>query len=150
MGTYKYKHMDYKEKLKHPLIEKLLSFDLPKDDFVLAGSAAMYFVGIKDLGHDLDVIARGEAFEKAKQFGVMDKAPDGSDKVVIEGGKIEIFSLWIGNKEETESIINTGKEIENVKVMWLEEVIKYKKYLNREKDILHIKLIEEYLKKMER
>lgn len=142
--------MNYKEKLKHPLIQRLLSFDLPKEDFVLAGSAAMYFVGIKDLGHDLDVIARGETFEKAKQFGIMDKAPDGSDKIVIDEGKIEIYSVWIGNKEETENIINNGREIEGVKVMWLDEVIKYKKYLNREKDILHIKQIEEYLRNMER
>lgn len=142
--------MDYKEKFKHPLIAKLISFHLPKEDFVLAGSAAMYFVGIKDLGHDLDVIARGEAFEKAKQFGVMEKVPDGSNKIVIDGGNIEIFSIWMGNKEETDKIINKGRNIEGVKVMWLEEVITYKKHLNREKDILHIKLIEEYLKNTER
>jgi len=144
--------MDYKEKLKHPLIEKLLSFNLPKEDFVLAGSAAMFFVGIKDLGNDLDVIAKGEAFEKAKQFGVMDKAPDGSVKVVIDGGNIEIYSVWIGKNsiEETKDIFVKSPEIEGIKVMWLEDVIKYKKHLNREKDILHIKLIEEYLKKMER
>jgi len=144
--------VDYKEKLKHPLIEKLLSFDLPKDDFVLAGSAAMYFVGIKDLGNDLDVIARGEAFEKAKQFGVMDKAPDGSDKVVIDDGKIEIYSLWIGKDsiEETKDIFSNCKKIGGIQVMWLEDVIKYKKIKAREKDILHVKLIEEYLKNTER
>jgi len=49
----------------HPLIKKLLSLDLPPEDYAVFGSGPMFAHGIKDLGHDIDVIARKKAWKKA-------------------------------------------------------------------------------------
>jgi predicted nucleotidyltransferase len=58
------------ENFSEKLLSLLKSLKLPTEDFAVFGSGPMYAHGIKELGHDLDLIARGVAWEKAKEHGI--------------------------------------------------------------------------------
>jgi len=65
----------------HPLIKKLLSLNLPSEDYAIFGSGPMFAHGIKDLSHDVDIIARGKALDKASKIKFFDS-------------QIEVFDNW--------------------------------------------------------
>lgn len=109
------------------------------------GSTPMAAKGIKELSHDLDVIARGAAWEKAGTLGKIEPTRFGEGEVVeLFDGEIEIFNQWL--PFNVDQLIDTAETIEGIKFVTLENVLRWKKQMNRPKDIEHIALIEKYLK----
>lgn len=51
------------------LFKKLISLNLPTEDFAVFGSGPMFAYGLRKSIHDIDLIARGQAWEKAKTLG---------------------------------------------------------------------------------
>jgi len=51
------------------LVKKLLKIGLPVKDYAIFGSGPMYAHGIKTLGGDIDIIARGKAWKMALKKG---------------------------------------------------------------------------------
>lgn len=130
------------------LISLLKSLKLPKNDFAIFGSGPMYPRGIKELNSDIDLIARGEAWERAKTLNNAEIKQSGTGYVVkLFDGAIEIFDSWTGENWDINELIDTADEFDDIKYVTLENVIKWKKQMAREKDFEHIRLIEEYLKK---
>jgi len=131
--------------LNNPLISKFLSLNLPKEDYALFGSAIMYFHGLKDLGN-LDVVARGKAWEKACRIKEPEIPPSKKGLVVRPfGDEIEIFSEWSPGDWDVNDLIDGAETIEGIKVVGFDNVIKAKKLRGSEKDFVHIKMMEEYL-----
>lgn len=131
-----------------PLIQDLLSLDLPTEDYAIFGSGPMFAHGIKDLGHDIDILARGSAWEKAITLNKPKLSKLGFDQVVeLFEGKIEIFDGWAPGEWDTDKLIDTADVIEGIRFISLENVVKWKKIIGREKDFEHIKMIENYLVK---
>ena len=61
----------------HPYLVELIDLDLPRSDFALFGSGPLLLRGwIDDVG-DLDVFARGAAWDKAARRGNVEVMPDG-------------------------------------------------------------------------
>src|SRR5690606_16424086 len=103
--------------------------------------------GIKELNSDIDLIARGEAWERAKTLNNAEIKPSGTGYVVkLFDGAIEIFSSWTSEDWDINELIDTADEFDGIKYVTLDNVIKWKKQMAREKDFEHIRLIEEYLK----
>jgi hypothetical protein len=136
--------IDYNMK-PHHLINKLLSLNLPSDDFAIFGSGPMFAHDIKDM-RDLDIIARGAAWEKAAdlQKPVATKSGDG-EVILFFDGQVELYNNWSPGEWDLNALIEGAEIIEGIRFVQLTEVLKWKKLVNREKDQLHIRLIEEYL-----
>lgn len=60
---------------EQPLFRSLASLDLPADDFIIAGSGPMLAHGIRSTLGDLDVVARGAAWDKALTLGTPRQPP---------------------------------------------------------------------------
>lgn len=131
---------------QNPVIKKLLSLNLPPDDYAIFGSGPLFAHGITDRLGDLDVVARGKAWKKALKLGRAETPPSGASKLIkLYEGKIEIFSGWYG--WDVNELIDTAEVIEGLRFVNLESTLKWKKQSGRPKDKKHVKLIEAYLTK---
>lgn len=127
--------------IDHPLIKQLLALDLPPDDFVVFGSGPMMARGIKE-SHDLDILARGAAWEKAAANGTTE-ANNGGRKTAI--GDLEIFNDWGPGEWDIDALIDGADVIDGIRFATLDNVLRWKKLVGRPKDQEHIRLIEAYL-----
>lgn len=127
------------------LIRELRSSGLSADDYAVFGSGPMFAQGIKDMGHDLDVIARGNAWRQACSISSPQNAILGGLVVNLFDGQIEIFDSWAPGDWDVNDLIDTSEIIDGIRVVTLENVMKWKRLMGREKDQIHIKMIEEYL-----
>ncbi len=91
--------------------------------------------------NDIDILALGAAWEKAKTFGEVIKGEKG-DKVV-KLGSIDIYNGWMG--EDVNCLIERATFVKGLPYASLEDVLHYKLKLNRPKDAKHITLIQNYL-----
>lgn len=133
---------------QNPLIQTLLSLELPTDDYAVFGSGTMFAYGIKDLGHDIDLIARGKAWEKALTLGNAETTKLGGHKVVtLFDGEVEIFNGWTSGEWDIDVLIDTADIIDGIRFVTLANVVKWKKEMGRDKDLEHIRMIEDYLSK---
>ena len=134
------------KKRENPLIKKLLSLNLPTDDYVIFGSGPLYACGIIKSPNDLDVVVRGEAWKKVLKLGKPQKLPFGNKAISLFDGKIEIMNAWAPGKWDIDELIDTAEIIEGIRFVNLKTVLKWKKRMARPKDLKHIKMIEEYVK----
>jgi len=124
---------------------KLNSLGLSVDDYAVFGSGPMFAHGIKDLGHDLDIIARGNAWRQACSTSSPQTAIFGGLVVNLFNGEIEIFDSWAPGDWDVNDLIDTAEIIEGIRFVTLENVVKWKRLMGREKDRIHIKMIEDHL-----
>ena len=127
------------------LLGKLNSLGLSADDYAVFGSGPMFAHGIKDLGHDLDIIARGNAWRQACSTSSPPTAIFGGLVVNLFNGEIEIFDSWVPGDWDVNDLIDTAEIIEGIRFVTLGNVVKWKRLMGREKDLIHIKMIEDYL-----
>ena len=130
------------------LIKQFLSLGLPTGDYAIFGSAPMYAHKLKDLGHDLDVVARGEAWNIAAKIAEPRPAQSGTYQVIeLFEGELEIFNGWAWGGWSLDELIDTAELIEGIRFVTLDKVLKWKELWGRPKDLEHIKIIENYLSK---
>ena len=129
------------------LLEELETLNLPKDEYALWGSAPLVIRGIKVENHDLDILVTKKLWnELAKNHQVQlfqNKTEQGK---FITIGRLDFIQHIIGFTEtECEAMIKQADIINGYFFVTLKDIIKWKNILQREKDILDIKLIEQYL-----
>ena len=148
-----------KEILKNPLIQELLSLNLPSNDFAVFGSAPIAANGLMDFSQvtDLDLVVRGSAWEKAKSLSkVPPKETDlkfGDFLGFFKNGddfEIQIYTGWPDGKWDVDELIDTADLISGIRFVNLENVLKWKKVkierTHKPTDAEHIKIIENYLR----
>jgi hypothetical protein len=118
---------------ENPLIHRLLRLNLEPDDFVIFGSAPLFAHGIlrREL-HDLDVVARGRAWEAAcrSPHGVRaNGAITGDPMVHFENGRIQVSQRWIDGRWDTDRLIDGAEIIAGLRFAQLTEVLRYKQML---------------------
>lgn len=128
----------------HPLIVALRKLGLPPDDFAVFGSGPMMAHGLKEAS-DLDIIARGLAWDLAWTLGDQQRAGDGGPKAVFADGKIEVFKTWTPGEWDVNELIDGAEVVDGLRFVTLENVLRWKRLTGRPKDAEHIKLIENYL-----
>jgi hypothetical protein len=132
---------------KEPLFRLLAELDLDRDHFVIFGSAPLYVRGIIPQIGDLDLVARGPAWEKASRLGVPLISQNTRDPIIhFYGGKIEIFrEWWTPRPWTTDVLIDHADWIAGFRFARLEYVLTYKWYLNRPKDQPHLESLRQSL-----
>jgi hypothetical protein len=126
------------------LLDKLRALDLPKGDYAVFGSGPLVARGLVGEVRDLGVVARGSAWERTKGLGPVRTAPEGDPVVRLEGGVIEVFGGWLG--WDIDALIGNAEIIDGLPFARLEDVLAFKRFYGRPKDIAHVRLIEEHLR----
>lgn len=128
------------------LLLRLKKLGLPEKDFAVFGSGPLYVRGIKESLRDLDLIARGEAWEMATGMGVVSAAPSGCGMMVrLTGAPIDIFNKWTSSEWNVDQLIDGADIIDGLRYVNLREVLRWKKSAARGKDVEDITRIEAFL-----
>ncbi|MBF8281038.1 MAG: AraC family transcriptional regulator [Candidatus Magasanikbacteria bacterium] len=134
---------------RHPAFAALRKYNFPPKDFAVFGSGQLWVRGIRK-AHDLDILARGAAWQKALKLGEKKLMIDSGHEYVRltdgNNGVIEIFNKWVPGEWNENELIDSAEMIDGVPFVPLEKVIIWKRRMNREKDRIDLKLISAYLK----
>lgn len=130
------------KKLKH--LDKLEFMSIPKDEFVIYGSAPLVLRGLKEKNNDLDVLVKESLWDKLKV-----EYPNN-----INGDYIEVEGVSFTHRssdffESMDNIMKKSDIIEGYHIMNLEETIKWKEKTGAEKHIEDAKKIRDYLTNLE-
>jgi hypothetical protein len=116
------------------LLGEVRALGLPAWNFVLFGSAPLLVRGIVPPTGDVDVLARGPAWEAARALGPTVRLPHyGVDVVRLLDGRIEIGTVWgIGNVD-VDDLIDSAEDIDGLPFAGLAHVRAYKELAGRPK-----------------
>lgn len=126
--------------MKDPLLNVLLELELDTKDYAVFGSAPLFMHGLKDSLRDLDVIARGRAWEQALDLTergrlLMETPPSGRGTMLRHPHEsIEIFNEWTSKKIDIEELIDSAELIDGIRFVRVVDVLKWKALSGREKD----------------
>jgi hypothetical protein len=73
-------------------------------------------------------------------LGPVRTAPEGDPVVRLEGGGIEVFGGWLG--WDIDALIDNAEIIDGLPFARLEDVLAFKRFYGRPKDIAHVCLYE--------
>jgi hypothetical protein len=133
---------------QHPLFQKLLSFNLPPEDFAVFGSGPMFVHGLRAAIGDLNVIARGKAWQQAHALGQEQAAHSGLGKAILPVEGIQIYNAWGPGTWTADDLIDTSEVIDGIRFVTLDKVAYWKGLMGRPKDIEDVKAINDYLKNL--
>lgn len=122
---------------KREIILKLRALDLPKDQYCVMTGAALVLHGVKDCTQDIDIGCSEQLYNRLLSQGYMEQQIKRFKGIVIDDC-IEIFRNWQADKVVY---------IDDIPAADIYSVRKYKQELGREKDLMDIELIDEYLAK---
>jgi hypothetical protein len=125
------------------LLGEVRALGLPAGNFVLFGSAPLLVRGIVPPTGDVDVLARGPAWEAARALGPTVRLPHyGVDVVRLLDGRIEIGTVWgIGNVD-VDDLIDSAEDIDGLPFAGLAHVRAYKELAGRPKNRKHLRLLD--------
>jgi predicted nucleotidyltransferase len=139
--------MKYSDFIKDSRIRLLVSLGLETEDFAIYGSGLLWVHNLRPVS-DLDVIVRGEAWERIKQIGSLSSATlNGAPTVRLLGGALEFTNGWIAGESDVDKLIDEAEKIYGIPFVRLSYVLSYKRNLKREKDLADIEAIEEHFNK---
>ncbi|WP_433298907.1 hypothetical protein ACQP2F_44775 [Actinoplanes sp. CA-030573] len=130
----------------NPLFQRLRRLRLPAEHCAVFGSGPLVAHGIKASAGDLDVLARGPAWERALALGTPVVPASGYGEMVeLEGGRIQIFNAWTSPSWDTDSLIDGADVIDGIRFVTLAEVLRWKEAAGRAKDVPDIELLRRAL-----
>lgn len=129
------------------LFKEIKNLGFSADKYVIVGGASMMARGIKKTA-DIDIVATPDLFEYCAQNG-WEKHIKPNGGFGLHKGPVEIYiDVNCGNFNPTfEELKRRSQIINGAPFCSIDDVLRYKKEYNREKDIKDIKLINDYLSK---
>ncbi len=128
------------------LFAKLLSLDLPPDDFAVFGSGPMFIHGLREAVHDLDVVARGRAWQAVSDLAEVVRPDSGvGRKVVLFDGDIEVYDAWAPGEWDVAQLIESSEVCGGIRFVELRHVAAWKTKMGRPKDLVDAQRIDTYL-----
>lgn len=123
----------------------LKDFDLDKDKFAVFGSGPLYLRGIIDKITDIDLIVRTQNWYEVSNIGRLNMV-NWIENIVIS----DTLEIWKQRRPwdwDIDKLIDTADVFDGIRFVSLGNVLKWKMLYNRDKDKIHIKLIQKYLNK---
>jgi hypothetical protein len=125
------------------LLGEVRALGLPAGNFVLFGSAPLLVRGIVPPTGDVDVLARGPAWEAARALGPTVRLPHHEvDVVRLLDGRIEIGTVWGIGDVDVDDLIDSAEVIDGLPFAGLAHVRAYKEVAGRAKDREHLRLLD--------
>ena len=122
-------------KLIRRLAVLVTEFDLDPRDFVIFGSGPLLAHGLRYGINDLDIVARGPAWQRASQYGCRGTGSvNGAPMALFWNGLIQFSQEWISADWDTDDLIDRAETIQGWPFARLTDVLAYKRILLRPKD----------------
>ena len=124
-------------------MDKLKELNIPKEDFVIYGSAPMVLRGLKEKNDDLDVLVKDSLWEKLSV-----KYPNNinGDQIDIDGVSFTHSDMSL--LDDVNDAISKADVIDGYHFLSLNDTKKWKEKLGGEKHLHDAKVIDEYLQKL--
>lgn len=128
--------------MKDPLLNVLLGLELDTSDYAVFGSAPLFMKGLKSSLRDLDVIARGRAWQQALDLadrGLLKRETPPSGRGLMlrhPDESIEIFTEWTTDKVDVDELIDSAETIDGIRFVQVGDVVRWKMESGRKKDRL--------------
>ena len=128
------------------IIKAVKKLKLPLGEYVVVGGGILEALSIRGT-NDVDIIVVPGLFDKLRESKKY-KEEIRWNKMFLIGDDIEIGTKldWENYSTTIEEAIRRATIIDGIPFLNLEETVKFKKAMGRDKDFKDIKLIEEYLK----
>ncbi len=123
----------------HPLIRALRGLDLPTEDYVIFGSGPLLAHNLRTTIGDLDIVARGRAWQQLASHIPASPAPSGHGCMLRL--VIEVTDRWLPGWN-TDNLIDTAEFHEGLPFAPLHAVRVSKTTTGRPKDLTDIALID--------
>ena len=105
---------------KAEVMEALARLSLPQGHWAVHASAVLVLHGLVDEAGDVDVIARGPAWQRALRLG--DPKPGNMDLcVAVPELRVEVWSGWMN--DDVETLIDRARPVWGVPCVQLEDVL---------------------------
>jgi hypothetical protein len=109
--------------------------DLDVRDFVIFGSGPLLAHGLRIGIHDLDVVARGPAWQRVLEHGCPGTGSvNGAPMALFWNGLIQFSQGWISADWDADDLIDRAQTIQGWPFAPLADVLAYKEILLRPKD----------------
>lgn len=133
------------EKIELDIFSKVRDLNLPKGKYTIFGSGPL---GIRKLrpSKDVDIVMTPElwySYKNDTKDWTINRSNLGSDFLVNKDG-IELYKNWKPGRWNVKELIRTSDTIDGLSFVSLDNVLKWKKMISREKDLDDIKLINNY------
>lgn len=123
------------------LFDKLRALDLPDGEYAVFGSGPLAIRGLIERVGDLDVLARGEAWERVRDLGEI-VLVDG-DETIDLGNGLHFGRGWGYGDFDVDALIADAENIEGIPFVRLGAVIEYKVLAGRPQDLQHLVLLKD-------
>ncbi|MDH3538554.1 MAG: hypothetical protein OEP52_01045 [Acidimicrobiia bacterium] len=120
------------------LFDLVRSLELPVSDYAIFGSGPLIVRGIIEATNDLDIVARGEAWEQVRRVGEISTFDDANECVNLFDGRITFGTTWKYGSFDLNVLIDTAEIIDGLPFVLLEHVVTYKQAADRPKDRAHL------------
>ena len=117
----------------HPLLRELLDLGFPEGDYALFGSGPLLVRRWIDEVGDLDVIARGAAWDQARRLGEPTRDDEVDFEIVAIGESITVGPKWGIGEVSVDDLIDEAEIVDGIPCARLEHVIAYKRLADRPK-----------------
>jgi hypothetical protein len=128
------------------MLDAVRSLGLPEGDYLVHGSSALLARRLVTEVNDVDIAARGAAWQQALKLGPLVQGR--LDALVRPSEHVEIFDGWLG--ADLDSLLREAELIDGIPFASLQAVLDFKLQLNRAKDQQHIRLLERELRRSRR
>lgn len=120
-------------------LEFLRGLNLPREDYAIFGSGPLMIRGIIESSEDLDVVCRGDAWDRVQSQGHL-RYLDDFDVTIAEflDGGLTFGTRWGIGDFCVDQLIDTAEIIEGLPFVRLRHVIDYKQIADRPKDREHL------------
>ncbi|HEY3879879.1 MAG TPA: hypothetical protein VGM12_14905 [Trebonia sp.] len=109
--------------------------DLDRRDFVIFGSGPLLAHGLRESIRDLDIVARGRAWQRVSEYGCPDTGSiNGAPMALLWNGLIQFSPGWISADWDADDLIARAQRIQGWLFAPLTDVLAYKQTLLRAKD----------------
>lgn len=127
---------------RNQIITTVADLGLPPGEWVVHASAVMVLHGLIAEAGDIDIVARGSAWERALALGSPVKGR--RDLCVsLADLRVEVWSGWLD--DDIDTLIDGAELVEGVACVSLAEVLRFKLITDRPKDQPHIETLRRHL-----
>lgn len=126
---------------RRQMLAAIRSLHLPQGDYLVHGSSALLARRLVTEVNDVDIAARGAAWQQALMLGPLVQGR--VDALVRPSQDIEIFDGWLG--ADLDRLLQETAVIDGIPFASLQAVLDFKLQLNRAKDQQHIAVLRREL-----
>jgi len=130
--------------INEELFKRARALNLPIGEYAIFGGGPLGIRNLREI-HDIDIIVTDNIYNQYKdKKGWEIRDTENDNGLANEELAIEMWKDW-GNGWDINKVIEEAEIIEGLSFVRLEWLLQWKKFLNREKDLKDIEIIERYL-----